>query len=131
MSGASRPNVWFAVSAVTVLERRRTPRYLAFESVYLVEAASEKAARKKGAALARAEAKSGGIIEKDGFRGRMRFAGIRKVLWCAANPARVGPPEVDAVHDGTEATFSLFEVRTKADLARLVKGKPTTLVYRE
>jgi hypothetical protein len=104
---------------------------LVFENVYLVLGRTVSEARRKGAALAKAEARTGGVVEVGEFRGSLKFRGIRKVLWCAANPARRGPSHAAKLHDGMEASYSRFLVSDANALARLSAGKPVNLSYEE
>ncbi len=123
--------IWYAVHAVQVFERRKAPRFKVFENVYLVKARSPSEAKRQGAAYARVEARQSGSFEMDGQVGCLRFAGIRKVVWCASNPATLQPPEVDEMHNGTEATFLKFSLESKRDLTRFLAGRPVSVVREE
>ena len=123
--------MWFAVSAVLFFKpkkRGQANRYLLWENVYLVNALTPAAAQKRGAQLAKAEAGHEGIT-LNGKPVDVIFAGIRKIIACAANPADGGGPDVIRLKDGIEATYSEFTVRKRSDITAFVKGKAVSVVY--
>ena len=128
---ARRSLVWYAVSVLIALERKKKPRYLVFENVYLFRAHSPGEARKKAALLGQDDANAQTDMRWDGTPVRVVFVGVRKVVSCAANPSGPRDPRVYRMHDGVEATYSRFVLSGKTELRRLVDGKPVSVVYEE
>lgn len=131
MKGRSSTGAWYAVSVILAMQRRKKPKFLAFENVYLVHATSSAEARKKGAALGRAEARAQEGLTWNGEPAHMVFGGVRKTVSCAANPALPGDGYVVRLHDGAEATFSRFLVDGTAEYRKLLAGKPAKVIYEE
>jgi len=113
--------IWYAASVLLAfkLERGKQARLPVWENVYLIQANSPAEARKRAEALGRAEAGQE-VVELEGKPARVVFAGVRKILTCAANPARPGPSTVSKLHDGMEA-----------NLRKLVRGEAVSVVYEE
>lgn len=125
-------DVWHAVSAVFAVERKGTKQVLVQETIYLARARSAAEASRRIAPLARREAKAHDDLRWGGNPATKRFCGIRKSVWCAANPE--GPsrdPRVARMHQGVEATWSQYVVRSKKDLSNLLKGRPVPVVLEE
>ena len=104
---------------------------MAHENVYLVRARSPAEALRKGIALGKEAAKPDDTLRWNGAPARHVVAGTRKVISCASNVKRPGDGFVREIGDGDEATYSLFVVRDRARLRRLVQGKPVEIEYVE
>lgn len=123
---------WYAASVILVF-RLKTGRQRSFpvwENVYLIEAGNDAEARQRAEELGRAETAQEGI-ELNGKPAELVFGGVRKVVSCAADPAVPGESMVSKLYDGVEATYSSLVVKSRADLEKLIKGKPVTVVYEE
>ncbi len=130
MSRARR--LWYAASVVLFFRRKagRQRSFPVWENVYLIKAGSHDEARQRAEALGRANAGQDGI-ELNGKPVELVYGGVRKVVTCAANPALPGESTVTKFHDGVEATYSSFVVKSKADLEKLINGKQVEIQYDE
>lgn len=133
---ARRRGLWFAAHVVLYFDerRRRQATFVAWENVYLIFARNVRQAAKKAEQLGRAECVEDAGLTVNGRPARMVFGGVRKVLWCAANPAAQDGllvPQVPVMYSGVEATFSEFVVRGRKQLRALIAGRPTRLDYRD
>lgn len=123
--------IWFAAHALFYfkLKKGKQTTFTVMENVYLVHARNGNEARSRAEALAQAEAVADDSLTVDGKPAVMVFAGLRKILWCAADPSRPGGPEVEKVYDGIEATYSTFTVQGRRELKALLEGKRATVAY--
>jgi hypothetical protein len=123
---------WCAASVILVVQfksgRQRT--FPVWENVYLIAARSTEEARRRAEALGRAEENLEGLTWK-GKPAKMVFGGVRKVVFCAADPAVRGGHAVTKLYDGVELTYSSMMLKSAADLDALIRGKPVTVVYEE
>jgi hypothetical protein len=139
-AGRARPRIpsgpiWYAAHFILVIEhlkrRKRWPRYLVHENVYLVRARTHAEARRKGEALGRAEVIEDDSLRWDGSPARLVYGGIRKTISCHANLRPRKDGLVRVIRDGDEATYSVFVVRDRTSLRQLVAGKPVVVDYQE
>jgi hypothetical protein len=124
--------LWYAAS-VLLFFRRKTGRQRTFpvwENVYLIQASNDDEARQRAEELGRAEASQDGL-ELNGKPAELVFGGVRKVVTCAADPTISGESTVAKLYDGVEVTYSSFIIESRADLEKLIEGKPVTVVYEE
>lgn len=129
MAGAK--HIWYAVHVVVALERKKAPRFAVFENIYLVFASSRSSARRRGTALGRSD-----VVGMEGMTWnreavRASFCGIRKIVSCAADVSRRGNGDVTRLHDGVEASYSVFLLKGKREVRKFVDGKPVAVTYDE
>lgn len=95
-----------------------------WELVVLVQAGSVSEAFEKAKALGKARAgDEGGTFEYEGRPATLTYTGVRKLIECEVED---GDPR-----DGTEVTYSRFELTKRDDLQRLAKGESVRVFYRE
>jgi len=118
-----RANVqWYAAHLVMAVEfkdgnRDRVP---VFENIFLLHAASHQEAQKEATLLGKAgEGDSNGSFKWEGRSAFLRFAGIRKTILCV-------DPETQPTN-GTEVTYSEFELPDDESLSKFLKGEDVTL----
>jgi hypothetical protein len=130
-----RAEIWYAAHAIMYFATGASQKtFVVWEDVYLVKARTRPAALKRAIALARAACTEDETLRVNGRRAKMVFAGIRKMLWCAAAPYDPGPsrsPQVTKLYDGVEATFSAFVVRGRERLRKLARGAAVSVRYDE
>jgi hypothetical protein len=129
---SARKDIWFAAHVVNYFDdgRRTQKSFVVWENVYLISARTGSAARRRAETLGRRECKYSGTLTLNGKPVRMVFGGVRKVVWCAADPFRddgTVTPEVSSLYDGVEATFSQFIVAGRRNLRALIGGEAVTL----
>ena len=114
---------WFAVHVCMYfsLGGRAQASVPIWENVFLVLARGPGDAKRKGERIGRGEQLMSGVTWA-GKPAQLLFAGVRKVVSCAAASSQAGSSDVFAIHSGVEATYSEFRVR-KSDLKRLLRGK--------
>ena len=126
---------WFAASIVFVFRvRRAKPRqvtYTAWENVYLVRGVNETIARQRAIALARRRQDMSGEIQVNGASADLLFMGVRKVVSVAANPENKSSSRVTVLHEGVEATYSAFRLRSMKEVRSLARGEEVSVIYEE
>lgn len=96
--------------------------YPVWENIYLIEADGFDEARDKAAALGQQSAgDSSGTLHFVERPAELVFAGVRKVVSCVEEDER---PK-----DGTEITYSDFEVADRASLDDLAQGRSVVVRY--
>jgi hypothetical protein len=135
--GARRRNgaIWYAVHFILVIEhikrKKRGPRCIAYENVYLVQARSPAEARRKGERLGHGEVTNDDTLQWNGSPARYVYGGIRKIISCSAHFSRPGDGLVRVLRDGDEASYSMYVVPDSASLRRLIDGGAVNLRYEE
>lgn len=126
---------WYAASAVMYFRLKRSVQqteFVAWENVYLVKASSVGEARQKARRYAKAASgDDGGDLTVDGKPATLVFGGLRKVVECIGDPTTFQRNDVIRLHDGVEATYSSFVVRSRKELDRLIRGKPAMVLYKD
>lgn len=101
-----------------------------YENMYLIEAPSSQGAQDKAKELGKEEASiADDGLTIDGVPAVREFVGVRKVV-SVSNP----PPldlDADRPTQGTEVTYSLFEVQDQDSLAKLAAGAAVEVRYLE
>jgi hypothetical protein len=99
--------------------------YLVWEHIYLIRAESPDHARDRGVLRAEQdETDSQGTLIVNDRPARLRFLGIRKVVECQDLDPQSGLPV-----DGTELSYSEFQVPNSMELTKLMTGESATVVY--
>jgi hypothetical protein len=117
---------WYAAHAIMVTKFKdgNQNKFPIWENIILVIADSPDEAREKATMRARDdEGDSLGTYRYEGREAVWVFEGIRKLIEC--QDAENQP------HDGTELTYSVFEVDSEELLRKLVQGKPARILYEE
>jgi hypothetical protein len=119
--------MWYAAHVIMYFKAKkgRQGRYLVWENVFLVEAASTDEAFAKAERLGRAdEGNSDGSLRLNDRPVTLTYGGVRKAV-------RVGYGTDDEPVDGVEATYSVLRVQDRRALNRLVAGKSVTVRYED
>jgi hypothetical protein len=109
---------WYAAHLIMYFKRKRGPqeRFLVWENVVLIKAASADEAYEKAERRGREEeASTSDATTIGGHPSRMIFAGVRKITTCEDENSRP--------NDGIEITYNEFGVRSEAAIRELVDGK--------
>jgi hypothetical protein len=126
---------WYAATAILsfrIKAEQRQKEFVVWENVYLIKAASAEGARLRAAKYARAASgDDDGDLSLNGKPAILQFEGIRKIVECLGDPTTNKPMAVARMHDGVEATYSVFVIRGRAALTRLVCGKGVDITYDE
>lgn len=124
---------WFAAHCVSIVrfdDEEEQDSFPVEENVLLVEADSVEMAQAKAQALG-AENYDGDEVDWDGRQGTYVFVGVRKLVECedAATVARPAPPPGTrwTPGDGTELTYSYFEIDGEEELSELMAGESVVL----
>jgi hypothetical protein len=122
---------WFAASIIIAMRRIDQPDgpFLAHENVVLLEAASAAEALSKAKEIGAEQGTPDSSFTIDDQPAVQSFAGIRKLI-SISNPDDFNQDK-DPPSNGTEITYSLFELDDAAALEALVDGKEVRLSYRE
>jgi len=127
--------LWYAAHAVYVFEllRGRQSTFTVVENVLLVRARSRKAGLAAAIRVGRREDSVDPTLTIDGRPARQKFLGIRKIVSCAADPFDNSSADglVGTIRSGTEATYLTYRVSSRADLARIMRGKEAEVVFEE
>ena len=122
---------WYAASAIIVTRLKDAPDEcpLIEERVYLIRAPDDDNACEKANAFAKQEEEAEFQFEYDGRPAREQFMGIRKLITIRShvNDTRL---HADEPRDGSELTFSYFQLQDKNDLQALVDGDPVRILYK-
>jgi hypothetical protein len=113
---------WFAAHIIMAvkLKAKRQTRIPVWENIVLIEAGSEAEAFAKAEERGHSdEGDSDGTFRWNGQRAEWVFAGVRKLVECE-------DPE-ERPTDGTEVSYSQFELSSKQALAKYVACKPIAL----
>ena len=124
---------WFAASALVAMRTKEPSKggpIEVYENVILVEADNPELAEQ----IARIEALKAEVEDDtftiDGKPGYFSFVGIRKILRIS-NPTDMKYADQDPPVTGAEISYSLFEVKSEDELAKLARGESVTLTYLE
>jgi hypothetical protein len=120
--------MWYAAHLITVFRyrNRRQRKFHVWENIALIEAASVDEAWEKAESLGREDTgHDDPSTTIDGIPARLEFAGVRKVIECSVDGQGERPGH------GTEIAYNKFNVASRADLERLVKGDPVPVEYQE
>lgn len=117
---------WYAAHTIMYMKLKEGTQaeYTVYENVILLEAESDDEAEEKAIRRGHDEEGDSDNTLRYGDRpATMVFAGVRKVVACVDPESRPG--------DGTEITYSVFEVRTPQELSDLASGNEVHLSYKE
>jgi hypothetical protein len=118
---------WYSVHALHYFEYIDGEQndHLVWEHVYLIRADSFDQARQRGELRARQdETDSAGSLTLNERPARLRFAAIRKAVECQDLDIQSGLPT-----DGTELSYSEFNVSSQAEFAKLTAGESASVSY--
>lgn len=113
---------WYAAHLVQYFKRRKGPqsRFLVWENIILVRAASADEAYRKAEQRGRQEEDvDDDTLMIGGHPARLVFAGVRKVTLCEEDHARPT--------DGSEVSYNEFMLRSEASIKKLVEGDAVTV----
>lgn len=97
-----------------------------WELVVLVQADSVSEGFEKAKARGKARGgDDGGAFEFEGRPATLAYSGVRKLIECECEDGDLLP------RDGTEVSYSRFEMSNRDDVQRLAKGESVRLYYRE
>lgn len=118
---------WYAAHLIVYFRRQRKKqtRFLVWENIVLIQAATEEEAFAKATKRGRQDAEGGnGGIHFGKEPAELVFGGVRKLVLCQDEDRR---PK-----DGTEVSYIEMEVRSEEALRKLIAGEPVsaTLVDR-
>lgn len=119
-------SLWYAAHILLYVKRKdssggKTP---VWENVVLIKAASEEEAFAKATQRGKAdEGDDNGTFQWGGKPAQWVFAGIRKLTLCEDPEKRPA--------DGTEVSYTEMEVESEQAVAKLLKGKPVSVTFRE
>lgn len=117
---------WYAAHTIIYIKFKdgNQDRYPVYENIILIEAKTVEEAFEKAAEVAKnQEGDSQGSLTYDDRPATHVFAGIRKLINCE--------DDKDRPNDGTEITYSEFEVESEEAFSKLVNGYPVTVLYQE
>jgi hypothetical protein len=122
---------WFAASIIIGIKpiEDLNGAILVHENIVLIEASDADEAIDKARKIGEAEASIDDDLTLNGLPARRIFAGVRKLI-NISNP----PPydmDQDRPTDGTEITYSVYEVPNIEALKRLANGEETEVLYIE
>jgi hypothetical protein len=122
---------WYAASIIIGMKRRdgKDGPILVHENIVLCEAPNANEALQKARKIGEAEAALDDDLTLEGVPARRVFAGVRKLI-TVSNPSPYDLDQ-DRPTDGTEITYSVFEVSNDEALESLAKGEEIELVYVE
>ena len=121
---------WFAVHVVMYFSLAgRSATLPVWENIFLVHARGSSDAKRKGERIGRSEQMTSGVTWA-GKPAKLLFAGVRKVVACAASTSRSGSADVTVVHSGVEATYSEFRI-PKGEFRKFVRGKQARVMFEE
>jgi len=124
--------IWYAAHAVMYFKTGKNQRiFLLFENVYLVKARSPTEVRRIATRLARAGVSRDGSDRVNGKPATCEFGGIRKIIECMGDATTFRPAEVRVVHQGMEATYSIYTVRGRKALRAFARGDAVDVAYQE
>lgn len=117
--------MWYAAHIITVFRyrNRRQRKFHVWENIVLIEAATSEEAWRKAEEYGRADADHDSGWKINGIPATLDYVGVRKLI-------DVVDPERRPEH-GTEITYNKFNVSSRADLDKLVKGDPVPVEYVE
>ncbi|MEX2140627.1 MAG: DUF4288 domain-containing protein [Pirellulales bacterium] len=124
--GETTEMTWYAAHIVMFVELKepRQERFPVWENVVAFRANSEDEAFEKAERYGRAEeGDDGGSFRWGKSPARWVFAGVRKLTECES----LG----DRLEDGTELTYTEFELQSREDVKRLASGKPVQARFNE
>ena len=109
--------------------KRRRGAILVYENVLLIRAKDDEEAMRKARKRAEASNVSDDSATINGKPAVWSFVGIRKIV-AVMNPAPLDQEGNEPV-DGTEITYSKFEVKDERALSKLIDGKEIVVRYLE
>ncbi len=121
---------WYAAHVIISVKFREGPQGAipVYENVFLVEGESDEQVRAKAEALGRADEVHDESRTWEGRPADMVFEGIRKVIEIQSPPSMM---EKNIPIDGSEVTYSNFQVESEEALQRLVNGEEVDIRYIE
>jgi len=125
---------WFSAHVILYVKFKdgRQDSYPVWENIFLVQAGGEEEAMRKAVEYGKqGEGDSSGTFTWGGRPATWVLAGVRKLITCqglASGP--VGTSE-EYPKDGTEVSYSQFEVADEESLRKLADGEPVPIVYEE
>lgn len=117
---------WYAANLIMYirLKKGKQDHYPIQENIILIKAKDEKEAYMKATNRGKQdEGDSSGTLYYGDDPASMVFAGIRKITTCEESEKR---PD-----DGTEITYSEFEVDSEEKIRSLVEGDPVFVLYED
>lgn len=122
---------WFAASIIVTMRpiEKSSEPILVYENVVLIEAADSDEAWSKATVYATASIVADESLTVNEKPAVEKFVGIRKLI-NISNPSPLDLDK-DAPVNGTEVTYSVFEVASEEDLAKLAAGDDVAIRYVE
>jgi hypothetical protein len=122
---------WYAASIIQAIrpaaEGEKPIRV--YESLYLIEAASEEEAFAESRKIGESESAKDDSLTLNGVAAKTVFVGVRKLI-SVSNPAPLRQKE-DRPVSGTELTYSCYEVADEEALKKLAEGERVIVDYVE
>lgn len=117
--------MWYCAHAIFYWKYEGQESYLLHENIYLIDAVDDDQAWSEAERIAKenGDLNTDGRLELNGNKVQYIFAGIRKVIEVETAKSRL--------FSGVEATCSVMEVDSLAEVESLVSGDATTVLYRE
>jgi hypothetical protein len=127
------PMTWYAASIIVAFRTEQKDRspILVHENVILIEASNDDEAMAKAKAAGEYQTQPGASenLRIDNRAAHLEFIGVRKLI-TVSNPSPLSQDK-DRPVDGTEVTYSEFELADEDALVRLSNGDEVTLRYIE
>jgi hypothetical protein len=121
---------WFAASIIIGMKsQNEIGPILVHENVVLLEADNSDEVFQKARKIGETEVAIDDGLTLNGMPAKRIFAGIRKIIK-VSNPSPYDP-EQDRPSDGTEITYSVYEVPDDEALKNLANGEETKVLYIE
>lgn len=117
---------WYAASLICYVQFKDGNQhvYPVWENVVLVHGNDDADAQRKSMSIGqRYQGDSQGTFTWEGRPAKWVFVGLRKLMQCDGHE--------DRPNDGTEITFSQFELANESDLQKLAAGETVRLVYED
>ena len=124
---------WYAAHIIMYVKFRVHTQnaYPIWENVVLVHAETTNEAWEKAVIFGRQEeGDSQGTFTWDEKPAMWMFGGVRKLMECERSLDQHGENgESNALGEGSEITYSQFEVESEEALTKLIQGEPVTIYY--
>jgi hypothetical protein len=121
--------MWYCAHAIFYWKYEGQESYLLHENIYLIDAVDDDLAWSEAERIAKEneDLNTDGRLELNGNKVQYLFAGIRKVIEVETDSETAQ----GRLFSGVEATYSVMEVDSLAEVESLVSGDATTVLYRE
>jgi hypothetical protein len=112
---------WYAAHLILYFRSKKAAqkRFLLWENIVLIKAASEEEAYAKAEARGRQSASSDPTIRVHDQPAELVFAGVRKLVLCEDQDKRPA--------DGTEISYTEMEVHSEEAIRKLIGGEPVAV----